>query len=267
MAGDEPRMLANNLPGVPVLVDKNRVKAGRHAIDHFHVDALLLDDGMQYLKLKHRLDIVLVDRTAPFGTGYLLPRGTLREPARHLKRASYIFITKSEDYPDTDLINMVRRYNRVAEIVECRHRPVHLQHMNTGERIPISALRGKYVGAVSGIAVPESFENGLRRLGAQVEVTARFADHHRFEERDLTTFLDRCERRDVEMIITTEKDMVRFPDLPPQDIPIYFMRVEIQILRGQDVFDKLIRLTTEPRAVPPGVLISTGLTDPAGTTA
>ena len=255
MAGDEPRMLANNLPGVPVLVDKNRVKAGKYAIDEFHVDALLLDDGMQYLKLKHRLDIVLVDRTAPFGTGYLLPRGTLREPARHLKRASYIFITKSDDHPNTDLIKMIRRYNRVAEIVECRHRPVYLENMHTGDRMEIAELKGKYVGAFSGIAVPESFENGLRKLGAQVEVTGRFPDHHRFEEKDLLPFLDRCERRDVEIIVTTEKDMVRFPRMRATDIPIYFMRVEIQILRGQEVFDKMIRLTTDPRSVPPGVLI------------
>lgn len=259
MAGDEPKMLANNLPGVPVLVDKNRVKAGRYAIENFNVDALLLDDGMQYLKLKHRLDIVLVDRTAPFGTGYLLPRGTLREPIRQLKRASYIFITKSDEHENTDLIRRLRLYNRVAEIVECRHRAVYLEDMHTGERHSISALKGKYVGAVSGIAVPESFENGLRKLGAEVEVTMRFPDHHRFEEKDILPFIDRCERRDVEMIVTTEKDMVRFPTIERCDVPICFMRVEIEILRGQDVFDKMIRLTTDPRSVPPGVLVSSAL--------
>ncbi|MBL9113749.1 MAG: tetraacyldisaccharide 4'-kinase [Verrucomicrobiaceae bacterium] len=259
MAGDEPRMLANNLPGVPVLVDKNRVKAGKYAIKNFNVDALVLDDGMQYLKLQHRLDIVLVDRTAPFGTGYLLPRGTLREPARHLKRASYIFITKSEDAPNTDLIANLRKYNRVAEIIECRHRPVYLQNMHTCERLEIDALDGKFVGAFSGIAVPESFENGLKKLGAKVEVTARFPDHHRFHVQDLLPFLDRCDRRDVEMIVTTEKDIVRFPDIEKQDIPIYFMRVQIEILRGQEVFDKMIRLITEPRSVQPGVLISSAV--------
>lgn len=264
MAGDEPRMLATHLPGVPVLVDKNRVKAGRYAIENFHVDALLLDDGMQYLKLKHRLDIVLIDRTAPFGTGHLLPRGTLREPARQLKRASYIFITKSDERDNEDLIRRLRMYNRVAEIVECRHRPVYLEDMHTGEQMPISALKGKYVGAISGIAVPESFENGLRRLGAEVEVTLRFPDHYRFEEKDILPFLDRCERRDVEMIVTTEKDMVRFPEIPKQDMPICFMRVEIEILRGQDVFDKLIRLTTDPRSVPPGVLITSAMSTAEG---
>src|SRR5438046_5019750 len=78
-AGDEPYMLAHNLKDVIVLVDKDRVKSGRFAIDKWQVDTLLLDDGFQYLHLKHRLDMVLVDRQAPFGNEFLLPRGTLRE--------------------------------------------------------------------------------------------------------------------------------------------------------------------------------------------
>src|SRR5689334_2025559 len=44
-AGDEPYMLARNLPGVVVLVDKNRVKAGAYAIKEFGCDTLVLDDG------------------------------------------------------------------------------------------------------------------------------------------------------------------------------------------------------------------------------
>ncbi|MDP4938379.1 MAG: tetraacyldisaccharide 4'-kinase, partial [Verrucomicrobiales bacterium] len=93
-AGDEPYMLAANLPDIPVVVDKDRVKSGKHAIAELNCDTLILDDGLQYLRLRHRLDIVLVDRWQPFGTERLLPRGTLREPPRNLKRASYIFITK-----------------------------------------------------------------------------------------------------------------------------------------------------------------------------
>src|ERR1700747_100821 len=94
-AGDEPYMLAQNWKDVIVLVDKDRVKSGRFAIDKWNVDTLLLDDGLQYLHLKHRLDMVLVDRQAPFGNELLLPRGTLREAPRNLRRASYIFITKN----------------------------------------------------------------------------------------------------------------------------------------------------------------------------
>ena len=127
-AGDEPYMLANNLKDVMVLVDKDRVKSGLFAIREMKADTLLLDDGLQYLHLKHRLDIVLVDRQAPFGNEFLLPRGTLREPPRNLRRASYIFITKSSGEPNDELIARIRRYNRTAEIIECAHQPLYLQH-------------------------------------------------------------------------------------------------------------------------------------------
>lgn len=253
-AGDEPFMLARNCPGIPVVVDKNRVKAGAYAIKHFGADVLVLDDGLQYLRLKHRHDIVLIDRTAPFGSnGFMLPRGTLREPPRSLRRASYIFITKS-DGDTEDVVKKIRRYNRAAEIIECRHKAIHYENIHTGERIPIESLKDKSVGALSGIAVPESFENGLRRLGARVEVVARFADHHRFRGPEIKQFIERCVRRDVYCMVTTEKDYVRFPNLQAADIPFYFMRVEIEILRGREIFDKMIRLIAEPRRIPEGVL-------------
>ena len=253
-AGDEPFMLAKNCIGIPVVVDKNRVKAGAHAIQKFGADVLVLDDGLQYLKLKHRHDIVLIDKTAPFGSnGFMLPRGTLREPPRSLRRASYIFITKS-DGDTEEIIQQIRRYNRAAEIIECRHRAMHYEDIHTGERIPIDGLKGKFVGALSGIAVPESFENGLRKLGAKVEVISRFPDHHRFRGPEVKQFVERCVRRDVHCMVTTEKDYVRFPKLPVADIPFYFMRVEIEIIRGRDIFDKMVRLIAEPRRVPAGVL-------------
>src|SRR5277367_7091703 len=170
-AGDEPFMLASNLRGVAVVVDKDRVKAGLHALKELDVDTLLLDDGLQYLHLKHRLDIVLIDRQAPFGNDHLLPRGTLREPPRNLRRASYIFITKCSGQGNEALIKRIRKYNRTAEIIECAHRPLYLQNINAEEQLPLEWLKGKYVGAISAIAAPESFEDALRGLGANLEVS------------------------------------------------------------------------------------------------
>src|SRR5580693_10042410 len=96
-AGDEPYMLASNLKDVVVLVDKNRVKSGRYAIEHYGCDTLLLDDGFQYWRLAgRRQDVVLIDCQQPFGNEHLFPRGTLREPASHLARASIVFITKAD---------------------------------------------------------------------------------------------------------------------------------------------------------------------------
>ncbi len=239
LAGDEPFMLAKNLPGVAVVVDKNRVKGGLHAIRELGADTLVLDDGLQYLKLRHRLDIVLIDRTAPFGNEHLLPRGTLREPHKNLRRASYIVITKCDGSDNADLIARLRRYNRVAEIIECRHAPQHLVNAVTRQKKPLGLLQGKYVGALSGIAVPESFESGLRDLGATIDTTRRFADHHRFSEDEVYGFIEHCERRDCDLVVTTEKDFVRFPPLPYTDIPVFYLRVEIEILRGHEAWEKL----------------------------
>jgi len=247
MAGDEPFMLASNLRDVPVVVDKDRVKAGRYAIREFGVDTLLLDDGLQYLKLKHRLDIVLIDRYAPFGNEYLLPRGTLREPPENLRRASYIFITKCDGEPNDELIQRIRRYNRTAEIIECTHHPRYLQDAVTGEHHPLEMLKKKHIGCISGIAVPESFEGGLRKLGAAIEVRRRYTDHHRYTEKEIREFVERCIDRDVDMIVTTEKDAVRFPKLEQIDVPIYFLRVQIEILTGQMTWENCVGRICQPR--------------------
>ena len=248
IAGDEPYMLASNLKDVIVLVDRDRVKSGIYAIEKMGCDTLLLDDGLQYLRLKHRLDVVLVDRQAPFGNEYLLPRGTLREPAPNLRRASYIFITKCVPGADnSDLIARIRQYNRTAEIIECTHSPRYLQHVFTGEQQPLSYLKGRYIGALSAIAQPESFEDGLRKLGAKIELARHFADHHRFTEKDIAGFIRRCVNRDLDAILTTEKDCVRFPQLKEMELPIYFLRVEIEILTGNESWQQCVDRICNPQ--------------------
>ena len=250
-AGDEPFMLASNLRGVSVVVDKDRVKAGRHAIQEFGADTLLLDDGLQYLKLRHRLDIVLIDRFAPFGNEYMLPRGTLREPPANLRRASYIFITKCDGSSNDELIQRIRKYNRTAEIIECTHRPLYLENMLTRKRESLDYLHEKYIGTISGIAIPESFENGLRKLGANVEVVRRYADHHRYSEKEIIDFINRCLHRDLDCIVTTEKDCVRFPHLQRTDVPIFFLRVEIEIISGHETWDECINRICQTRPLVP----------------
>ena len=246
-AGDEPHMLAKNLPGVCVLVDKDRVKSGLHALRHFDSDVLLLDDGLQYQRLRHRIDVVLVDSQAPFGNEHLLPRGTLREPPANLRRASYIVVTKSGPKPDEALLARLRKLNRTAAIIECNHAPRHWQDLRTGEKLPLDHLKGRHVGAMSGIARPESFEEGVRQLGAMVEISKAFADHHRFTKKEILRFLEWCDRRSLDALVTTEKDAVRFPEIDNPPVPMLFLRVEIEILRGREHWDELLgRLAGDP---------------------
>lgn len=245
-AGDEPFMLARNLDGVAVVVDKNRVKSGLFAVGELDADTLLLDDGMQYLDLAHSIDIVLIDSGSPFGTEALLPRGTLREPPKNLRRASYVLITKCNGTPNEALISRIRKYNKTAEIMECTHGPIHLENVFTRERLPLEFLKDKWVGAISAIAVPEAFEGSLERLGARVEIRRRFSDHYRFSRKEVEKFMQRCVERDMELIVTTEKDAVRFPRPGSIDVPVYFLRIEVEILKGREIWDDLIQRICHP---------------------
>lgn len=239
-AGDEPFMLANNLKNVIVLVDKDRIKSGLYAIEKFGVDTLLLDDGFQYLPLKERVDVVLVDRETPFGNRYMLPRGTLREPPPHLKRASIIFVTKCDGSDISGLKAEIRQHNKHAEIIECAHNPLYIEDLYTQERKDLNFLKGLRVGAVCGIARPESFEDGLRKLGADILYSKSFADHHRFSSGEIGNALSRSKTRGARAVITTEKDAVRFPKLEKRDLPVYFLRVEIKIISGHESFEECV---------------------------
>ncbi|MCH2176766.1 MAG: tetraacyldisaccharide 4'-kinase [Lentisphaeria bacterium] len=241
MAGDEPYMLARNLKGVVVLVDKDRVKSGQYAIRHFNADTLILDDGFQYLPLKPRVNILLVDSTNPFTNHHMLPRGLLREPIANITRADYIFLTKSNGGDHLrHMKQFLRKHNRFAEIIECTHRPKYLENLKTGEKIPLDSMKSAQAGSISGIAVPESFENFLIGFGAELCHIERYVDHHRYTKEELESFVQKSLEHGAEMLLTTEKDAVRFPEDLESPIPIYFLRVEIDILSGQENFEECI---------------------------
>lgn len=237
--GDEPYMLASNLPGVAVVVDRNRVKAGRYAVNRLGCDTLILDDGFQYQKLKHSIEVVLVDSTNPFGNGNLLPRGILREPVRNLKRADIIFLTKCRG--DVSAVKAeIRRYNTTAEIVECNHTPKVMKDVWSREEFPLDWLRDKTVCTLSGIASPKGFENSLRHLGAKVVWCERYADHHRYDASEVLYALNRTADMGADALVTTEKDAVRFPRLETAPVKCLYLRIAIEILVGGESFTQLI---------------------------
>lgn len=253
VAGDEPFMLASNLPGVVVLCDKNRVKAGSYAIRKFGCDTLILDDGFQYLPLKGKLNLLLVDKTNPFGNQHMLPRGILREPIKHLSRASYIFLTKSDGVRDEALMELIREHNPAAEIIECAHKPQFLQRVDSSERLELDALQNARIAAFSGIASPESFETMLRGFGAEIRYNQRFLDHHRFTREEIQDLYGRADELELDMIVTTEKDAVRLFDDIKAETPVYYLRLEIDILSGEEDFEGAAARICLPRNKRPSI--------------
>lgn len=238
-AGDEPYMLARNLlaDGVVVIVDRDRVEAGRFALRRFGVDTILLDDGLQYLPLRGQINLLLVDSRDPFGNGAMLPRGILREPVANLSRASYVFLTKSSGPPDPELVALIRKHNPAAEIIPCAHRPSDLVAVDAEGVLPLSWIKDKRVAAFCGIATPERFEETLGALGAVMVSSRRFLDHHAFTDEDLDEVLEQALASGAEAIVTTEKDAVRLQSRFRPPLPLLFVRLEVGILGDPEGFN------------------------------
>ena len=244
VSGDEPFMLASNLPDVAVLVDSDRLATGRYAVQELGCDTLLLDDGFQHLRLQDGIDMVLVDCTNPFGNGNLIPRGILREPASEIRRARFICITKAKGRDTQALRQRLRALNPTAGILECSHEPRLLRNAFTREALPLEWLEGRRLYAVSGIASPGGFERSLVEMGATLAGTRHFADHHRYSAEEIDEMARTAAGLGVDAVLTTEKDAVRMS--PPADpaIPFLFLRIEMTILKGQDVFESCLREIT-----------------------
>ncbi len=249
-AGDEAFMLAKHLPNVPVLIGAERALTGKYAMEHFGAEVAILDDGYQHWQLARDLDILLVDAVNVFGNGYMLPRGTLREPIAHIERADVCILTKVDQAVGNSrehIKNTIRKYNQKAQILESIHRPrcfVEIKdwHQNiTGEGVDIKMLSQKRVMAVSAIGNPMSFEQTLFDIGVKIVESLRFPDHHEYTTKELQDVLDKALSLDAEAIVITEKDAVKIPFTIIEakvPIPVFVICVEVTFREGREEFDK-----------------------------
>ncbi|MCD6505110.1 tetraacyldisaccharide 4'-kinase [Candidatus Poribacteria bacterium] len=199
-AGDEAYMLAERMlrQGIPVIAGRDRFKAGMIAFNRFKPDLLLLDDGFQHLKLSRDLDLVVVDGAEPFGTGRLLPAGTLREPPSALKRADLIILMNSGSSE-----RKVKRLSGGKLICRSNRIPSHLRPIGERNRVKLNKLQGKKVLAVCSIGNPSSFERMLSNLGCRVHLLG-FPDHHFYSREDLKAIEEM--KVEFDLIVTTAKD-------------------------------------------------------------
>jgi len=223
-AGDEPYLLASLLPGIPVVVGKNRRVTGRYAIDTFGVDTLILDDGFQYWRLHKDHEIVLLDALQPATRDHLLPRGLFREPWSHLRRAQEVWITHAQLAAPERVAQLARRVARYAPRAHMRateHGPVRLRAA-TGETRELATLRGVGVLALSGLGNPQQFETMLANLGAEV-APCRYPDHHPYTAADLADIA--AQAGDL-LVVTTAKDAARLP----ADTPFTYWIADVELV-------------------------------------
>ncbi|MCP3676058.1 MAG: tetraacyldisaccharide 4'-kinase, partial [Deltaproteobacteria bacterium] len=239
--GDEPYLMAKRLKGVPVVVGADRYSAGLAAIRRFDPHCIILDDGFQHLRLKRDLNILLIDSSRGFGNGHLLPRGILREPIDGAGRADLVMMKgngEEEIAPVSDL-----------PTVSFWYRPSGLISLE-GEREEVSLLQGKRVIAVAAIANPSSFVKTLEECGAEVLSTLFYPDHHWYGREDIGRIREEanCFKGRAEMIVTTEKDMVRLGGMAAMKrvgLETYALPVEVVMDEMRPLEELLAPLVTE----------------------
>ena len=238
--GDEPAMLAYNLPRVSVVVDKNRIRAAQTAIRDYAPDTLILDDGLQQWKIFKNLEIVTIDAQNPFGNYHMLPAGFLREPLSALKRADIFMLTQVSSAPDLDgLMVKLKRINSRALIVESRHEPEGISRLDqTDELIDLEFIKGKSALIFSGIGNPEGFKNSVCELGIKVVKYFRFADHHDYTQADILRVVGEAKENNLETIITTQKDAVKIRELKVKGSGILVLKIKLSITKNEAEFNR-----------------------------
>ncbi|MEE8553524.1 MAG: tetraacyldisaccharide 4'-kinase [Desulfobacterales bacterium] len=254
-AGDEPFMMAKRLRSVPVIVGKDRFKAGMLAVKEFNPDVVLLDDGFQHLRLYRDIDLVLLDFNTPFGNGNLLPRGILREPASSLSRADALILTRSDSSPGSIKANLLDRLMYLSQkrsVYITFHAPYIykvVKAFGDMEHIVLSKsrdwdseiIKGRNVFAFSGIARNEDFKHTVESFGCDVSGFAGFPDHHKYSNEDINKILRSAKDAGAEIVCTTEKDYARMGNSKSWPIDLVIIGIEIAFGDDEAAFNAYIQ--------------------------
>ncbi|MFZ2197437.1 MAG: tetraacyldisaccharide 4'-kinase [Thermodesulfovibrionales bacterium] len=243
-AGDEPVLISEKLPGVPVVKGGNRYEAGMFALQNMDPQLsgsgsqplFILDDGFQHWKLCRDKDVLLIDSGDPFGNRTLLPLGKLREPLGAIKRADIVVLTKCnapggfQKSNIEGIIDEIKQYNAKAPVFLSGHTTIALS-LQSGEKIPPERLKNRKVFGFCALGNPGSFRNTVAGTGAVIAGFTTFRDHYRFSGRDMIKIKEEAMKSGAEWIVTTEKDMIKIRGL---DLPgnIIIIGIEFSIDKG-----------------------------------
>lgn len=241
-AGDEPVLIAKSAGNIPVITGKRRYLTGQYAIEHFGADVLILDDAFQHRSVFRDIDMVLLDEKSPFGNGFVIPVGELREPVSALERADIIVKTgvRRQETGDRGQWPGISEQLADTHIFEAYRRPGDLLKASTGDSYPLTHLHGKKVCAFAGIARPDSFRETIASAGGEVAAFLSFPDHHVYTAGDLDRIRTAVSKSSAQIILTTEKDGIKLIDFPDFLRDIYLLRIEMKISPSQGQFENII---------------------------
>ncbi|MBF0118845.1 MAG: tetraacyldisaccharide 4'-kinase [Desulfobacterales bacterium] len=220
-AGDEPFMMANILEGIPVFIGKDRFNIGMLAFKTFKPDIIILDDAFQHLKVMRDINLLLLDSNKPFGNGYILPRGTLREPISSINRADAIIFTRYNT-----------KYLLPAFNTEKTFKSFYIPN------IPDS-LESHKIFVFSGIAKNKDFREMLSNF--DIKGFMEYPDHHTYSEKDIENIIESAKKNGADMLVTTEKDYVKIENKLNISIPIIKIGIEVSFGNDNERFKDFIK--------------------------
>ena len=237
VAGDEPVLLARMLPAVPIVVGRDRRVSGKMACELFAPDVLLCDDALQFWQLFRDINIVLLDAQNPWDNGFVLPRGLLREPPRHIKRAHIVVLTRADNATSPQIAAAKAQIARFAPNVPvfcATHAPRSWVEIGASAETekPLTALHNARAFVFSGIADHKAFARMVHAQGVQITGEHVYSDHHVYTESDISGIIVDAQKSRADVLVTTEKDAVKIAPLlaaAQNPLPAYALRVAMKI--------------------------------------
>jgi tetraacyldisaccharide 4'-kinase len=224
-SGDEPYLMAERLPEIPVLTGARRVLPIEVSRRLFQCNLAILDDGFQHLQLRRDVDIVVLNGLEDS----MFPAGNLREPLSAIRRSDAVVLMGRDTHPPSGC----EPYIKDKPVFRCRAVPAGL--ISAGDIVSVDQLAKESVVLASGIAHPERFRRTAEEMGLSVARHVVFRDHHIFTDRELRDVLEEAGGMTV---LFTEKDWVRLPDWCKQSPKSAALRIglimedEVEFING-----------------------------------
>jgi tetraacyldisaccharide 4'-kinase len=249
-SGDEPLMLARQVPRAVVCVAPERYLAGRLAEQQLGCTVHVLDDGFQHLELARDLD-VLVTSVGEIPGGKVIPAGRLREPVDAAARA-HVLVVSDATAGAAAAEAWTLGISQACAAVRTLGAPL-ASGGSPGIEDPGSGIGEMKVLAVAGIAHPDRFVTSLRGAGWNVVDSLAFRDHHDYSTSDLAVIDAKMKSEGAAAVFTTEKDAVRFEALGALPFPWYRVPLRVEFDPADALFGSITAMlrTASARAGEP----------------
>lgn len=229
--GDEPRLLAEKLPGVPVLTGVVRKLPAAKAVE-LGADVLILDDGFQHMAVARDIDLVLFSGDVLAGNSRVFPGGDLREPVKALHRCNHFVLTGINEKNEA-------RCGRFSDLLKSRFpdkdvfwtryvfRSLVFRKETGTVAVFEQSMAGKKCFAFCAIARPESFYQTLNDMGIDTVGFLSLADHHNYRKNEIDKIVRQAGEAGADFLLTTEKDLVKLNRFS-SPLPLLAVRMEVE---------------------------------------